>query len=135
MAQETPPPQKPPRHAIARVAWNTLGAVALLLGLIGVVLPVLPTTPFVLVAAFAFSKGSPRMRRWLTDHAIFGPLIADWEAHGAIARPIKRLACSIMGGVFLISVIAGVPVKVLVIQAICLGGAAAYVLTRPDGPR
>lgn len=139
MTRDSPPPSNPPpkapSRALVRGAWNTLGGVALLLGLIGVVLPVLPTTPFVLVAAFAFSKGSPRMRRWLVEHAIFGPLIADWEAHGAIARPIKRLACGIMAGVFLISLIAGVPVTVLIIQAVCLGGAAAYVLSRPDGPQ
>ncbi len=107
----------------------------MLLGLIGVLLPVLPTTPFVLLAAFAFSNGSPRMRNWLVSHAVFGPLIADWEAHGAIARPIKRLSCGVMAAVFLISVIAGVAPMILIIQALCLGGAAIYVLTRPDGPQ
>lgn len=135
VTQETPKTPKPKHRAPVRLAWNIAGGVALLLGLIGVVLPVLPTTPFVLVAAFAFSKGSPRMRRWLVEHAVFGPLIADWEAHGAIARPIKRLSCAIMAGVFLISVIAGVALPVLIIQALCLGGAATYVLTRPDGPQ
>lgn len=135
VTQETPKSPRQERRALARLAWNVAGGVALLLGLIGVVLPVLPTTPFVLVAAFAFSNGSPRMRRWLVSHAVFGPLIADWEAHGAIARPIKRLSCAIMAGVFLVSVIAGVALPILIIQALCLGGAAAYVLSRPDGPQ
>lgn len=135
VTQETPVPPRKQRRALARLAWNVAGGIALLLGLIGIVLPVLPTTPFVLLAAFCFSNGSPRMRHWLVNHAVFGPLIADWEAHGAIARPIKRLSCSIMAGVFLVSVIAGVSPIVLVIQAVCLSGAATYVLTRPDGPR
>lgn len=135
VTQEKPRTPKQERRALARFAWNIAGCIALLLGLIGVVLPVLPTTPFVLLAAFAFSNGSPRLRHWLVKHAVFGPLIADWEANGAIAKPIKRLSCSIMAGVFLISVIAGVSLTVLIIQAICLGGAATYVLTRPDGPQ
>lgn len=132
---EAPKTPKQESRALARVAWNVAGGVALLLGLIGVVLPVLPTTPFVLLAAFAFSNGSPRLRHWLVTHAVFGPLIADWEAHGAIARPIKRLSCATMAGVFLVSVIAGVAPTILIIQALCLGGAAAYVLSRPDGPQ
>lgn len=115
--------------------WTGLGCIALALGLIGVVLPVLPTTPFVILAAFLFSKGSPRLRHWLISHRIFGPLIADWEAHGAIPRPVKRLACTVMALVFGVSVLAGVPTVVLIVQAICLGAAATYVLTRPDAPR
>jgi uncharacterized protein len=134
MTRDTCKPTTNRRRALLRVAWNIAGGVALLLGLIGVILPVLPTTPFVLLAAFCFSNGSQRMRHWLVTHAVFGPLIADWEAHGSIPRPVKRLACTVMAGVFAISLFAGVATTVLIIQAICLGGAAAYVLTRPDGP-
>lgn len=122
------------QNRLVRLVWNIAGGIALALGMIGVVLPVLPTTPFVLLAAFCFSNGSPRMRRWLVNHAIFGPLIANWEAYGAIPRPVKRLSCCVMAAVFLISVVSGVGTTVLVIQAVCLGGAATYVLTRPDGP-
>jgi uncharacterized membrane protein YbaN (DUF454 family) len=104
----------------------------LALGFIGVFLPLLPTTPLVLLAAFAFSKGSPRLRQALTTHRIFGPIIEDWEANGAIARRYKLIACTSMVVVFLISLIAGLPLFVLVIQAACLGGAALFVLTRPD---
>jgi uncharacterized membrane protein YbaN (DUF454 family) len=116
-----------------RLAWNTIGGLALAFGLVGVVLPVLPTTPFVILAAFAFSNGSPRLRHWLVSHSVFGPLIAEWEAHGAIPRPVKRLACTVMVAAFAASIFAGFSLPVLIVQALCLTGAAPYVLTRPDG--
>ena len=118
-----------------RLLWTAAGVVALALGAIGAFLPVLPTTPFVLLAAFAFGKGSPRLRHWLTSHDLFGPAIADWEANGAIARPVKALACAMMALAFAASVLAGFKPVVLLIQALCLGAAATYVLTRPSGPR
>lgn len=126
--------RKTRRAYLMRLIWTAFGCVALVLGLIGVVLPVLPTTPFVLLAAFAFSKGSPRLRHWLVTHKTFGPIIADWEANGAIARPYKILACSLMALAFAASLYAGFSTKILIIQAICLTGAATYILTRPSGP-
>ncbi len=125
-------PETPPRQTLRRLLWTLAGWAALLLGAAGVVLPVLPTTPFVLLAAFLFGKGSPRLRAWLTEHRTFGPLIADWEAHGAIPRPVKRLAVTVMALTFLASVIAGLGWIILTVQAICLSGAAMYILTRPD---
>lgn len=127
-------PRRRGRNTARVLGWNIAGGLALLLGLIGVVLPVLPTTPFVILAAFAFSRGSPRFRHWLVTHRVFGPIIADWEEHGAIPRPIKRLACTIMAIAFAASVIAGFSPFVLIVQGLCLSAAATYVLTRPDGP-
>ena len=128
-----PTPRRRKRDSMRRLAWNTIGGLALAFGLVGVVLPVLPTTPFVILAAFAFSNGSPRLRHWLVSHSVFGPLIAEWEAHGAIPRPVKRLACTVMVAAFAASIFAGFSLPVLIVQALCLTGAATYVLTRPDG--
>jgi uncharacterized membrane protein YbaN (DUF454 family) len=114
--------------------WTVLGLVALALGVVGALLPLLPSTPFVLLAAFAFGRGSPRLRRWIEAHPRFGPPVRDWEAHGAIARPLKRLAVAVMAATFAIGVAAGLPPLALAVQAACLAGAGAYVLTRPDGP-
>lgn len=125
-------PDPAPRNALRRLLWTLAGWIALVLGALGVVLPVLPTTPFVLLAAYFFGKGSPRLRAWLVEHRTFGPLIIDWEAHGAIPRPVKRLAVTVMALVFLASAIAGLGWLILTIQAICLSGAAIYILTRPD---
>lgn len=117
---------------MARLGWLIVGGLALVLGVIGVVLPLLPTTPFVLLAAFAFAKSSPRLRRWLEENRVFGPIITEWEAHGAIARRYKVLACSLMVCVLGASLLAGVPRTVLVVQLVFMGAGAAYILTRPD---
>jgi uncharacterized membrane protein YbaN (DUF454 family) len=116
-----------------KLLWNIIGATALLLGVIGVVLPLLPTTPFVILAAFAFAKSHPAMRQWLVDHARFGPMIRDWEANGAIAPKFKALAVLMMLAAFGLSLALGINAKVLIIQAIVLSGAALFILSRPSG--
>lgn len=122
-------------RSTVRALWIVAGWVALALGAIGAVLPVLPTTPFVLLAAFAFGRGSPRLRKWLVDHRHFGPVIHNWEAHRVIERRYKILACMLMGLTFTASVLTGLSALVLTIQAVCMGAAAIYVLSRPSGTR
>lgn len=117
---------------MTRLFYLAFGRIAVALGVLGVVLPLLPTTPFLILAAFAFGKSSPRLRQWLIDHATFGPPIRRWEEDGAIARPVKILACSMMAGVLLMSVVMGLKPMLIAIQAICMGGAALFILTRPD---
>lgn len=124
-----------PDHAsnIFRPLWLLLGLLAVALGALGIFLPVLPTTPLMILAAFFFSKSSPRLEAWLLDHRAFGPVIVDWRENGAIAPRIKRIATGAMAAVFVLSLILGVKPFVLVIQAICLGGASWFVLSRPNG--
>jgi hypothetical protein len=119
---------------LQRPFWFGLGVLALALGALGVVLPLLPATPFILVAAFAFARSSPRVHRWLLAHRRFGPLIVNWRRHGAIARGAKRLALIVMGSTFAASALLGAGPVVLVLQAIFLGGAAIFVGTRPLPP-
>lgn len=115
-----------------RPLWTAAGGVALALGVIGIFLPVLPTTPLVLLAAFCFGKGSPRLRAWIVAHRSFGPMITDWEATGAIPRRVKLWACAVMGVTFLASWVFGAPARVLWAQGLLMGIGAAYVLSRPD---
>ncbi|MDH5834529.1 YbaN family protein [Luteimonas kalidii] len=82
-----------PRH---RWAWWLLAYVSLGLGIIGAFLPVMPTTVFVLIAAWAAARGSERLHRRLHAHARFGPAIRDWEAHGAVSRRAKWMATAMM---------------------------------------
>lgn len=114
--------------------WTMAGLLSLGLGLLGIPLPILPTTPFVLLAAFCFGKGSPRLRGWLVNHARFGPAISNWENHGAIPRKAKRYAAALMFAALMLSVLIGLSIAVIALQALCVAGAAAFVLTRPDGP-
>ncbi len=75
-----------------RLVWLFLGAVALALGALGAFLPLLPTVPFMLLAAFCFARGHPPLEAWLLAHPSFGPHIAAWRARGAISRRGKRAA-------------------------------------------
>ena len=123
-----------PELSPLRAVWLAIGFAALALGAIGVLLPLLPTTPFVIIAAFAFGKSSPTLARWLETSRTFGPVIADWREHGAIAPRFKALAMAMMAAVFLLSVAMSVSAFVLIVQAIYMTGAAAFILSRPNGP-
>lgn len=79
-----------------RILFFTSGCLALVLGIIGIVLPVLPTTPFVLLAAYCFAQSSSRFHEWLVKHPLFGPFIHDWQTHRAIPKKAKYLAFSMM---------------------------------------
>lgn len=79
-----------------RLLWLAAGFASLLLGVIGLFLPLLPTTPFVLLAAFCFSRGSQRCEAWMLNHPRIGPLIRDWRATRAIPLRAKQLAIAMM---------------------------------------
>lgn len=85
-----PSPDNTPR-ALRWLLWLA-GTVSLGLGIVGVVLPGLPTTPFVLLAAACYAKASPRLHVWLRAHRLFGPMVRDWEAHRSLTRRTKRIA-------------------------------------------
>lgn len=118
---------------MTKAIWTVLGLMALAVGAIGVVLPLLPTTPLVILAAFCFAKGSPKFAAALENHAVFGPIIDEWRTHGAIAPKYKAVAIFMMTTAFFLSLLLGVKPIVLLIQAIVLGGAACFVLSRPNG--
>ena len=117
-----------------RILWLILGLICVGLAFLGAITPILPTVPFLLVAAFAFARSSPRLEAWLLDHAHFGPLIQNWRDNGAISKPTKLISVVTMAATWLLSFVLGVSTMVLIIQAVVLGGAATFVLTRPHGP-
>src|SRR5688500_20283228 len=100
---QEPPPLPPPSRL--RWLWWLLAYASLALGLIGIVVPGLPTVPFVLLSAFAAARGSQRLYRWLLAHRQFGPIIRDWQAHGAVRRgsegteETKVADCGVLTGV------------------------------------
>ncbi|QOL25567.1 YbaN family protein [Thalassotalea sp. LPB0316] len=80
------------KHAIPRWLYILLGLCFVLLAALGVVLPILPTTPFLIVAGACFAKSSPRLHQWLLDNPTFGPLIYHWQTTRSIPRRAKRIA-------------------------------------------
>jgi len=120
---------------VMRMVWFAFGFVCVGLAIAGAALPLLPTTPFLLLAAFAFARSSQRMHDWLLAHRHFGPLIRNWREHGSIDRRTKLISVAAMVGAFALSLVLGAGLRVLVIQALVLSASALFVLTRPDGPR
>lgn len=79
-----------------RALWVVAGTLALLAGVVGIFLPLLPTVPFVLLAAFCFSRGCRRCEQWLLEHPRFGPALRNWRAHRALTLRSKQAATSMM---------------------------------------
>ncbi len=115
-----------------RIMWAILGLLSVALGAIGILLPLLPTVPFMLLAAFCFSRSSERLHHWLISHPTFGPPIEDWQSKGTIAPKVKRISTLSVGVVFVVSVILGVKTTVIIIQAVVLSLVLIFIWSRPN---
>lgn len=112
--------------------WLLLAAAALGLAAVGVVLPGLPSTPFVLLSAWAAARGSPRLRRWLERHAVFGPLLHAWSRGRAIPRRAKWASAVGMAGcaAWLLAWVRPIGWALLSTAAMAL--VSAWIWSRPD---
>ena len=114
-----------------RLVWLVLGGISLALGAAGAFLPLLPTVPFVLLAAFCFARGHPPLEAWLLRHRSFGPHIVAWRARGAISRKGKRAALAAFGvSAVLGLVLLPLPWALVPLAAAALGG--TWIWTRPE---
>jgi len=117
-----------------RVFWILVGGISTACGVVGIALPLVPTTPFLLLAAFAFARSSPWLHGKLLAHPQFGPIITNWNRDGSIDRRSKLFALTMMAGCVMISLYMRVPAYVMVIQLGILGAVALFIVTRPSGP-
>ena len=117
---------------MTRPLYLALGWICVALGVIGAVLPLMPTTVFMILAAGFFTRGSPRARAWLLGNRRFGPAIVKWETTGGISRRAKVFACAAMAASLALGVWLGLPPWALAVQAGALISAAVFILTRPD---
>jgi hypothetical protein len=116
---------------VLRIVYLVLGFVSLALGAVGAVLPLLPTVPFVLLAAFFFARSSPALERRLTEHPRFGPHIVAWRSRGAISRNGKNAATLLFGVSAAIGLATlSLPWNLLPLAAAALG--IGWIRTRPD---
>ncbi len=104
-----------------RAIYVGLGLLCFGLGVLGAFLPVLPTTPFLLVSLWAFSLSSKRLETWLLQHRRFGPRLVAWRAHRAVPLPVKLTAWGSMIASLALMIAAGA-------SMLAIGGAAAVML-------
>ncbi|MEI4471895.1 YbaN family protein [Frigidibacter sp. MR17.24] len=115
-----------------RIFWATLGSLALALAVMGVVLPLMPTVPFALLAAFCFARSSRRVHDWILNHRHLGPPIRNWQERRAIGRRAKWLATASFFGSVGIATVMALPPVAIAAQALCLACCAAFIWSRPD---
>jgi len=118
-----------------RIIYLSIGWFFTALAFAGVFLPVLPTTPFLLVAAWAFGRSSEALHQWLYTHPKFGKYLTDWFEEGAIDRKAKALSFSLMSLSFAFLIYKGHSLYVTIPTGLVMAAVAVYVLSRPDPKR
>lgn len=122
-----------PQGGHLRLAWLAAGFLCVGLGFIGALLPLMPTTIFLILAAGCFARSSPRLESWLLNHPRFGPSLRMWREQRAIPRAGKIAACCGMAfgyAMFLLGAHPGLPLALGVALALC--ACAAWIITRPS---
>jgi uncharacterized membrane protein YbaN (DUF454 family) len=120
----------PAKWLLLAIGWIAVGLAAL-----GAFLPLLPTVPFLLVAAWAFGRSSTRLHGWLYNNRMFGPLLRDWQQHGAIPRWAKVMAVLAMSlAMFGLTQRESIPLWVLIAVGVTLATVSVWIVTRPSGP-
>ena len=115
-----------------RTIYLIAGLLATALGIIGAFLPLMPTTPFLLIALWCFSRSSPRLEQWLLNHGTLGPPLRNWQREGAIAGRTKALAVGLIAASYTFFFYRVQPSALLaVIVALVLSASALFILTRP----
>ncbi|MBK1698428.1 YbaN family protein [Rhodovibrio salinarum] len=114
-----------------RWLWLAFGHCAVGLGVVGAFVPLLPTTPLLLLAAWAYARSSPALRHWLHTHPRFGRYIQAWQVEGAIPTRAKILAVAAMAGSFALAWSGGAGGYVLLALGTILSCVGLYVTTRP----
>ena len=116
-----------------KLLFFTLGWIFFALGLIGVFLPVLPTTPFMLLALFMFTKSSKRFHSWLYHHRVFGPPLQLWHQHRIIPVKAKIMSVSMMSlSLLYIVFFSPIPAWLMIVTGLLMGYGAWFVLTKPS---
>lgn len=121
---------KESKSTIVRLLFMALGLVCVGIGYVGVFVPGIPTTVFMICAVWAFKKSSPRFENWLLSHRVFGPTLRDWDEHKAITLRTKLIAIVTMfgfAGVSIFFIKRPVIQLVVVLSVLCV---AAYIATR-----
>lgn len=112
--------------------WRSIAIFALLLGLIGLLLPIMPTVPFLLVAAWAGGKGWPVLEAKLLAHPKYGPQILAWREHGVVKRRPKVIAIVMMSGSAIMLSLSPVAIVIKVAVIAIMASVAIWLILRPE---
>lgn len=117
-----------------KILFFGFGLFFLMVGVIGVITPLLPTTPFLLIAAACFARSSETFHTWLMTHPKLSPPIHDWQKRGVIRRPAKILATAliVINAVFPLFIIQTLQTPVRIIVAIVMIAVLTFIWSRPD---
>lgn len=131
-----PPPSEPPKgHPLTRPMFFVAGLFFVGVGIVGYVLPVMPGTIFLIIAAGCFARSSSRLETWLLNHPQLGPSVKAWRTNGAIPRRIKVIAITSMVVSFGLLCFAHIPEVWMAAAGVVLLACAIFVGTRPEGPK
>ena len=119
-------------HPTSALLYRVLAVSALGAGALGLLLPLLPTTPFILVALWASARGAPNWHQRILTHPRFGPPVRAWQAQRAVSARSKWLACCMMGASWLGLWVSGVQPAILITLAILFTTVSAYLVSRPQ---
>jgi len=115
-----------------RIFWIIGGLMSLGLGIVGIPLPLLPTVPFLLLAAFCFSRSSEQLHGWLLGHPTLGPPIHNWRQSGAISRPAKITSAAMIAGSLGVALYWQISPIVILLQITTLVGISLFIWSRPE---
>ncbi len=127
-----PPPVHPPLPAPMRWLLQAFAVLCLVMGAIGVVVPGLPTTVFILMAAWAAARSSPRMHAWLWRHRLFGPMLRNWADGGRVSRRAKWSATILMALCAVILFETSAPRWAATTACVCMACVLTWLWLRPE---
>lgn len=114
--------------------WQLAGILALGVAFLGFALPLLPGVPFLVLAAYCFSRGSRRLHDWLVNHPQLGSLIRQWRENRGIPRRVKLPILLVLASSLVAPVAFEVPIWALALHAAVIVGVGIYIATRPSPP-
>lgn len=120
------------RRWYTRWLLRALAVTSLAVGMLGLVIPGLPTTVFILIAGWAAMRSSPRLHAWLWQHRLFGPMLQNWAAGGLVSRRVKHSAATMMAVCALILWFTPTPLWVRALASSCMAVVLIWLWRRPE---
>ncbi len=114
-----------------KIFWNCLGFLSLGMAYIGVITPGIPYSPFVVFAAYCFSKGSERMHRWIYNHKLFGPFLTNWNQKRVFPTKMKYFMLAMMSSSLIIMFFTGVPARGIIYTSVFMAVVALWAWRFP----